>query len=63
MKILERFITFLKEVRIELKKVTWLSRRETIRFTVMVILVSIVVAVFLGALDIIFQFILDRFVL
>lgn len=58
----ERFITFLKESKIELKKVTWPSRQETIRYTVMVIAVSGAGAIFLGGLDTLFQYLLDTFV-
>ncbi len=43
---------FFREVHIELKKVTWPSRKETIAATTMVIILSIVVAFFLGFLDI-----------
>jgi preprotein translocase subunit SecE len=43
---------FFREVQIELKKVTWPSRKETIAATSMVIILSIVVAFFLGILDI-----------
>jgi preprotein translocase subunit SecE len=43
---------FFREVHIELKKVTWPSRKETIAATSMVIVLSIVVAFFLGILDI-----------
>jgi preprotein translocase subunit SecE len=43
---------FLREVRIELKKVTWPSRKETIAATAMVILLSVLVAFFLGLLDV-----------
>jgi preprotein translocase subunit SecE len=43
---------FFREVRIELKKVTWPSRKETIAATVMVIFLSVVVAFFLGLLDV-----------
>lgn len=60
---LERITTFLKESQIELKKVTWPTRRETIRYTVTVIVISIAVALFLGGLDFIFQWILNNFVL
>lgn len=59
----ERFTTFLKEAQIELKKVTWPTRQDTVRSTVTVIILSGAVAVFLGVLDFLFQFILDRFVL
>jgi preprotein translocase subunit SecE len=43
---------FFREVRIELKKVTWPSRKETIAATGMVIILSVLVAFFLGFLDI-----------
>ena len=47
-------ITFLKEVRDELKKVVWPTRDEVIRLTTIVILVSVLVGVFLGGMDYIF---------
>lgn len=59
----ERFIAYLRETRFELKKVTWPTRQETIRFTLAVILVSAAVGIFLGGLDYIFQYILNKFVL
>jgi preprotein translocase subunit SecE len=43
---------FFREVRIELKKVTWPSRKETIAATGMVIVLSVLVAFFLGLLDV-----------
>ncbi|MGA3086115.1 MAG: preprotein translocase subunit SecE, partial [Thermodesulfobacteriota bacterium] len=43
---------FFREVRIELKKVTWPSRKETIAATGMVIILSVLVAFFVGLLDI-----------
>ncbi len=44
-------IQFLKEAKAELTKVVWPSRKETIRITLGVILLSVVVAAFLGAVD------------
>lgn len=35
----------------ELKKVTWPTRREVVRLTIMVIAVCAVVGIFLGAID------------
>lgn len=55
--------TFLKEVRLELKKVTWPTRQETIHYTLMVIVISAVTAAFLGGIDFILQYILNTFVL
>lgn len=42
---------FLNEVREELGKVAWPTREQTIRYTILVILVAVVVGAFLGALD------------
>jgi preprotein translocase subunit SecE len=47
-------ITFLKEVRDELKKVVWPTRDEVVRLTSIVILVSLLVGFFLGGLDYVF---------
>ncbi len=44
-------IDFLKEVKEELGKVAWPNREQTIRYTVLVILVAVVVGIFLGGLD------------
>jgi len=60
---LERLTTFLKETRIELKKVTWPSREDTLRYTITVVIVSLSVAVFLGGLDYLFQWVLNTFIL
>lgn len=46
--------TFLKETREELKKVTWPTQAEVIRLTVIVIAISLLVGLFIGALDFIF---------
>ena len=42
---------FLKEVHEELMKVAWPSREQTIRYTVLVIIVAAAVGLFLGGLD------------
>jgi len=60
---LNKLITFLKEVKLELKKVNWPTRQETIRYTLIVIGVSTGVAIFLGGLDFLFTIILDKLVL
>lgn len=49
-----RIPSFLKEVKSELGKVSWLSRQQTLRLTLVVIGVSVVVAFFIGLLDFIF---------
>lgn len=51
---------FLKDVRIELKKVSWPSREEIIKLTGVVILVSVIIASFLGLLDFTFITLLNK---
>lgn len=46
---------YIKESIIELKKVTWPTKKETYRYTFMVIGLSLLVAIFLGALDFVFN--------
>lgn len=46
--------TFLHEVKTELLKVTWPTRKETIRLTLVVIALSAVVGFYIGGLDYIF---------
>ncbi|MBI2609873.1 preprotein translocase subunit SecE [Candidatus Giovannonibacteria bacterium] len=60
---MSRLTNYLKETRSELKHVNWPNRKNTVRFTILVIGISLAVAIFLGALDILFQFLLKRFVL
>ncbi len=42
---------FFSEVKEELVKVAWPSREQTIRYTVLVIIVAVAVGLFLGGLD------------
>jgi preprotein translocase subunit SecE len=46
-----KFIKFLKEVRAELSKVTWPTRRELIGSTIVTIVVTIIISVFIGIVD------------
>jgi len=43
---------FLREVKVELKKVTWPSRQQTIGSTVVVLVLVMIIASFLGLADI-----------
>ena len=63
MKLFTKIITFLKEVRLEMKKVNWPNRQETLRYTLIVVGISLSVAIFLGALDFILNRLLNNFIL
>jgi preprotein translocase subunit SecE len=42
---------FLREVKVELKKVTWPSRKQTVGSTIVVIVLVMIVSLFLGVVD------------
>jgi preprotein translocase subunit SecE len=46
----------------ELKKVVWPTKRETTNHTLVVIGISLGVAIFLGALDFLFTWILEKYI-
>ena len=45
-------IQFLREVKVELKKVVWPTRKQTIGSTVVVIVLVVIISFFLGVVDI-----------
>lgn len=44
-------VKYLQEAKEEFKKVTWPSRKDTIKYTVAVAAISVVLAVYFGVLD------------
>ena len=48
---LQKTIQFLREVRIELRKVTWPTRKETLASTCVVIILVVIISSFLGLVD------------
>ncbi len=63
MGIFTKIQTFLKEVFIEMRKVNWPTRQETIRYTLVVIGVSVGTAILLGGFDFLFTRLLNKFIL
>lgn len=55
-------VQFIKEARSELKKVVWPTKQEAIRLTLIVIAVSLIVGIFIGALDFIFTKLMAVFI-
>ena len=58
-----RFTQYLRDTRGELKHVSWPTRRQALIFTVLVIVISLLTAFFLGFFDFLFTTALDTFVL
>ena len=47
-------ISFLREVKMELEKVVWPTRRQALELTLLVVVISVVVGVYVGGLDFVF---------
>jgi preprotein translocase subunit SecE len=60
MDFLRRAREFVREVLAEFRKVAWPSRQELINSTVVVITVTVVVSLFLGAVDVVLARIVER---
>jgi len=60
---MNKIITFIKEAQVELRKVNWPTREQTVKYTGLVIGLSLAVAIFLGALDYLFEYIIRVFVI
>ncbi len=50
-----RVLAYLKGSKEELKKVSWPQKKTVINHTIAVIIISVLVALFLGALDFLFS--------
>ena len=49
---MEKALQFLREVKVELKKVTWPSRKQALGSTLVVIILVVIISLFLGVVDI-----------
>jgi preprotein translocase subunit SecE len=49
--IIDKGLQFLREVKVELKKVTWPSKKQTMGSTVVVLVIVTIISLFLGIVD------------
>ena len=56
----KRLILFLRDVKAEIKKVTWPSKNEVYSTTIVVILATIFFGIYLYTLDIIFSWMISQ---
>ena len=63
MNIFDRISGYLKEILLEAKKVNWPSQKEVVRYTLLVIGLSVLLAAFLGGVDFGFTRLLNRVIL
>ena len=59
---MQRIITFLKEVRAELGKVSWPTRRQLLLYTGVVIGISLFFALYLGGIDAVLAWAIGRLI-
>jgi preprotein translocase SecE subunit len=50
--IIDRVILFFREVKVEIKKISWPQRNETIASTSIVIIIVLIIGIFLGIVDV-----------
>ena len=50
-KYIMQIVNFFKEVKAELDKIVWPTREQTIRYSILVIIVAVASGAFLGGLD------------
>ncbi len=54
-------VKYLQEVRVELAKVSWPTREESLHLTMIIILASLAVGLYIGGLDYLFTSLLGLF--
>ena len=52
---MNKTIEYIKEVRAEMKNVTWPTRDQAIFFTIAVVVISVAIAYYLGLFDYLFR--------
>ena len=59
---MSKITEYFKETKAELKHVNWPGRKQTFYYTVIVVILSILVAYFLGFFDFIFSSVLQKLI-
>jgi preprotein translocase subunit SecE len=58
-----KLFRFLQEAKVELSRVNWPNRETLSKYTFLVVVMSLVVAIFLGGLDYFFSYLVQTFLL
>lgn len=56
------FIEYIKESKGELAHISWPTRRQAVGFTILVIVLSVATALYLGAFDTLFTTLIKKFI-
>ncbi len=60
---MNKVVQFFVEAKGELAKVSWPNRPEVVRYTILVVVISIFVAALLGLLDILFSYLVETYLI
>jgi preprotein translocase subunit SecE len=60
---LAKLINYFKGTKVELTHVKWPTRKQVVNFTILVIAISLLVALFLGLFDIIFSYLIGKLII
>ncbi|HAP73956.1 TPA: preprotein translocase subunit SecE [Candidatus Campbellbacteria bacterium] len=58
-----KLIDYLKDTRGEMKHVSWPTKSQAVWYTIIVIVISLFVAFFLGFFDYIFSLLIEKFII
>lgn len=53
-------LSYLGEVKAEMTKVVWPTRKQVVELTILVIFISIIVGIYVGSLDFVFTNVLNK---
>lgn len=53
---------YINEVLVEIKKVSWPTRKQTLDKTLLVVVVSVITAAYIGGLDYVFQQLMETLI-
>ena len=59
---MNKAVNFIKESYYELRQVSWPTKKQTMNYTIVVVIASIAVAAFLGILDMIFSLGIEKYI-
>ena len=58
-----KLIDYLKDTKGELKHVSWPTKNQAVWYTIIVVVISLFVAFFLGFFDYIFSLLIEKFII
>ena len=59
---MNKVLSFINEIKVELRKTTWPSRSDVVGAMIIVCILTFVYAVILGSMDFLFQYFINRFI-